>query len=213
MPLVYQQDINAYTRLGLWHVTEDEQFFLNLVPLQNSITHPHKRLQHLAGRLLLKVLFPTFPLSLIRIADTKKPYLEDEAFHFSISHCGDYAAAIVSRQERVGVDVEIPRPKVASITHKYLNDFEKENMCRLPGEELDMLTLAWSIKETLFKWNGAANIDFKKQMQIMDCRENNGQFVADCIFYKEKSIALKVHGMFVNGNSLTWLHTINGSVK
>ena len=105
MPLIYKQQINAATKIGVWHITEEENFFLQFVPLQRSITHPHKRLQHLAGRFLLLEMFPDFPLSLIQIADTRKPFLEDEAFHFSISHCGDYAAIIVSTKNRVGVDI------------------------------------------------------------------------------------------------------------
>jgi hypothetical protein len=39
------------------------------------VTHPLKRLQHLAGRFLLQFLCPGFPYELIRIADTAKPYL------------------------------------------------------------------------------------------------------------------------------------------
>ena len=88
MPLFYQQDIDLNTRLAVWKIEEDESWFLDQVPLQRDITHPHKRLQHLAGRYLLKRLFPEFPVSLIQVADTRKPFLEDEAFHFSISHCG-----------------------------------------------------------------------------------------------------------------------------
>jgi len=57
MPLVYQQNINALTRIAVWHITETEDFFLASVPVQREISHWHKRLQHLAGRLLLKELF------------------------------------------------------------------------------------------------------------------------------------------------------------
>ena len=89
MPLVYQQNINPFTKLGVWHINEPESFFISEVPLQREITHPHKRLQHLAGRYLLKALFPGFPYELIKVADTRKPFLENEAYHFSISHCGD----------------------------------------------------------------------------------------------------------------------------
>ena len=53
MPLVYQQNINAVTKIGVWHIAEAEDFFAT-VPLQKEITHWHKRLQHLAGRFLLK---------------------------------------------------------------------------------------------------------------------------------------------------------------
>jgi hypothetical protein len=58
MPLVYQQNINESTKLGVWHITEPEDFYLKQVPLQREISHPNKRLQHLAARYLLKELYP-----------------------------------------------------------------------------------------------------------------------------------------------------------
>ena len=125
MPLVYQQNINAATKIGVWHIAESEDYFLQQVPLQRDITHPHKRLQHLAGRMILKELYPDFPYSLIRIADTRKPFLEDEAYHFSISHCGDYAAAIVSNKNRVGVDIELVTAKTEKVKHKFLSAEEQ----------------------------------------------------------------------------------------
>ncbi len=125
MPLFYQQDINGNTKLGIWLIREQEPYFLSKVPLQRTITHPHKRLQHLAGRYLLKYLFADFPYELIRIADTRKPFLQNEAYHFSISHCGDYAAALVSSSHRVGVDIELATPKIEKILHKFLNEKEQ----------------------------------------------------------------------------------------
>jgi hypothetical protein len=58
MPLFYQQHINQSTRLAIWKIEESESFFAETVPLKRDITHPHKRLQHLAGRYLLRFLFP-----------------------------------------------------------------------------------------------------------------------------------------------------------
>ncbi len=124
MPFIYQHQINQTSQLGVWHIAEDESFFLQKVPLQRSITHPHKRLQHLAGRYLLTELVPDFPLDLIEIADTRKPFLANEAWHFSLSHCGDYAAAIVSPTQRVGVDVELVSEKVARVRGKFLSEAE-----------------------------------------------------------------------------------------
>ena len=207
MPLVYQQNINAFTKLGVWHINEDEVFFLQRVPLQQNITHPHKRLQHLAGRILLVELFNNFPIELIQIADTKKPFLIDEAYHFSISHCGDYAAAMVSKQNRVGVDIEIPQEKILRIRHKYLSVNEIEMLQQMPQDLIHLLTMAWSIKEALFKWYGAGKIDFKEHLQINECSMNDNEFMAQCTFKKAKHISLKVHGLFFNGNCLTWLAT------
>ena len=124
MPIFFQQDIDGDTRLGIWKIEEEEAFFLKQVPLQREITHPHKRLQHLAGRYLLKHLFPDFPLELIRIADTRKPFLENEAYHFSISHCSDFAAVVASRVNRVGIDIEIISPKTERIKHKFISEGE-----------------------------------------------------------------------------------------
>ena len=72
MPIFFQQQINEYTRLGVWKIEENEAFFKGNVPLHRDVTHPHKRLQHLAGRFLLQYLFPDFPYHLIEIADTRK---------------------------------------------------------------------------------------------------------------------------------------------
>src|SRR5262249_50643210 len=97
MPLFYQHNINQDTKLGIWHIDEPESFFLQTVPLKRDVTHPFKRRQHLAGRYLLSFLYPDFPVEEIRIADTRQPFLAGEPYHFSISHCGAFAAAIVSK--------------------------------------------------------------------------------------------------------------------
>jgi phosphopantetheinyl transferase len=164
MPIFYQQDIDDSTKLGIWKIEEDEGFFLEWVPLQREITHPHKRLQHLAGRFLLKYLFPGFPVKLIKIADTKKPFLEDEAYHFSISHCDDYAAAIVSKKGRVGVDVEIPSFKIDRIKNKFLN--EKEFSILDSQFSITQLTLMWCCKEAVYKWWSYGGVDFSEKIRL-----------------------------------------------
>jgi phosphopantetheinyl transferase len=207
MPLIHHQQINSATKIGVWHITEEENFFLQKVTLQRSITHPHKRLQHLAGRYLLLDLFPDFPLPLIQIADTRKPFLVDEAFHFSISHCGDYAAAIVSTQNRVGVDIEVPHPKVERIQHKFITEKESELLSNVDANGYNLLTMAWSIKEAMFKWQGIGEVDFKKHMQIEAINKTSNGFVADCIFCKEMPTHLQVHNILVGGNNLSWVLT------
>ena len=122
----FQNDIDADTRLAVWKIEEEEPFFTEKVPLHRQITHPHKRLQHLAGRYLLQALFPDFPIGLIQIADTRKPFLEDEAYHFSISHCGDYAAVVVSKTKSVGIDIELVSDKIRRIEHKFVNEGEAQ---------------------------------------------------------------------------------------
>ena len=203
MPLVYQQNINVVTKLGVWHITEEEDFFLKKVPLQRKITHWHKRLQHLAGRLLLIELFPAFPVELIRIADTRKPYLPEEPYHFSISHCGDYAAVIVSRENRVGVDVELLTDKVAGIMHKFLSPIET-NLLPISTFHQTAL-LCWSVKETIFKWIGVGEVDFIRDIVIKKITGDDQGWVNCQVYGKQE---LVVHFLYFDKHYLTWVVTV-----
>ena len=169
MSLFYQHNINAGTKVGIWRIEEPEAFYLQAVPLKRDVSHPAKRLQHLAGRFLLPHLFKDFPLSEIIIADTRKPYLADEKYHFSISHCGAYAGVIVSNSNRVGIDIEMVSPRLYNIVHKFVNDKEKvflEEWEPLTQMHLQLTTILWSAKEALFKWYGLGQVDFKEHMQL-----------------------------------------------
>jgi phosphopantetheinyl transferase len=206
MPIFYQQDIDTYTRLAIWKLEEPEDFFLKAVPLQREITHPHKRLQHLAGRWLLKYLFPEFPLEMVRIADTRKPFLENEAFHFSISHCGDFAAVIVSEKCRVGVDIEIPTHKVERIKHKFLHREELEILRHKNMDSIVPLTLMWSCKEAVFKWWSYGNVDFSDQIRLLPTDIKNKGSLKACFIEKE-SYDLSIHYSLFENLCLAWIST------
>ena len=222
MPIFFQHQINDTTRLGIWKIEESEEFFKGNVPQHRDVTHPHKRLQHLAGRFLLQFLFPDFPYALIRIADTRKPFLPNELFHFSISHCGDYAAAIVSKDRRVGIDVEIPTPKIERIKAKFLKEEEfkifsigvlsdtihpdsyRDSMLNPQRSTLNpqLLTLLWSCKESVFKWYGNGNVDFREHIRLHELHE--GTETIDC-FFSKASQPLTIHYRRFDHLVLAWV--------
>lgn len=166
MSLFFQQNINEQTSLGIWLIEEEESFFLESAQLHREITHPQKRRQHLAGRYILKMLYPEFPLQDIQIAETRKPFLPDDPFHFSISHSGNYAAAIVSTKDRVGVDVEMYTPRVMRILHKFLKEEEIGLMNDHQANPYVLETMLWSVKESVYKWHGVGEVDFREHMNI-----------------------------------------------
>lgn len=169
MAIFFQHSINDNTKLGIWKIEEQENFFLQKVPLRKNVSHPYKRLQHLAGRYLLPLLFEDFPLEEIKVADTRKPFLHDEKYHFSISHCGNYAAALASSENRVGVDIEIVTPTVGKIAAKFLHEEEKKILDEwkaLPNLYLQLLTVMWSAKEAVYKWYGDGQVDFSEHIRL-----------------------------------------------
>jgi phosphopantetheinyl transferase (holo-ACP synthase) len=216
MPLFYQHNINVTTRLAVWHITEDESFFRKKVAIHNEITHPHKRLQHLAGRYLLEILHPGFPFHLIEIAASKKPLLNNGKIHFSISHCGDYAAAIISEDKLAGIDVELVTPKIDLVKEKFLRESELElarttdykhqtTNYELPTLNYKFLTLFWSTKEAIFKWYGKGALSFKNNMGIRKLFFENDKGVIDAYFRKDTTVDLKIEFRFFEDLCLAWV--------
>lgn len=173
MPLFFQQNINQRTTLGIWSIEEEESFFLESALLHREITHPQKRKQHLAGRYILKILNPEFPLQDIQIAETRKPFLPYDPFHFSISHSGNYAAAIVSATNRVGVDVEMYTPRVLRILHKFLKEEEIGLLNEYKTDPYIIETVLWSVKESVYKWHGVGEVDFREHMNIKNIEKTS----------------------------------------
>lgn len=215
MPLFYQHTVNEATRLGIWEIKENEAFFMHKVPLQREVSHPHKRLQHLAGRYLLQYLFPGFPYELIAIAGTRKPYLTNEAYHFSIAHCGNFAAALVSTSNRVGIDIELVRPLVEKVKNKFISEYEMqlithEAASRLQtptgqGQALPLLTLIWSAKEALFKWFGEGAVDFRQHMQVESINREGDIGHLQCTFRKPGVIKINVEFQTFDSLVLAWV--------
>jgi phosphopantetheinyl transferase len=199
MPIFFQHQINESTRLGIWKIEETEEYFLGTVPRHRKVTHPHKRLQHLAGRFLLQFLFPGFPYELIQIADTNKPFLPDEQYHFSISHCGDFAAAIVSKESRVGIDIEIPVDKILRIQDKFLTAIEKKQFTE---KNASLITLLWSAKESVFKWYGDGAVDFRQHILLQN--QNAEDETINCLFSK-KNMELTIHYRLFDQIVLSWV--------
>lgn len=210
MPLFYQHNINQHTKLAVWKISEPENFFLEKVSVQKEITHMHKRLQHLAGRYLLQILYPEFPVQLIETAESKKPFLPNQSLHFSISHCGDFAAAIVSKDKLVGIDVELAYAKIENIKSKFLSPAELELAAkagpRLNIKNYDVLTLFWSVKESIFKWYGKGKMDFKKNMIIQDISFKNDEEFVEARFEKEQTALLRIDFKFFENLCLTWVY-------
>ena len=206
MPVFYEH-IMGFAKIAIWHIAEEKNFFLEKVPLHRDITHPHKQLQHLAGRYLLQHLYPDFPYHLIEIADTRKPFLPNEEYHFSISHCGDYAAVIISKDHRVGVDIELVTPKIEKVKNKFLNEEEITSISnnQSTNQPINQLTLLWCCKEAVFKWYGSGGVNFKKDIQlgIKNIDLNNG--IINCDFIKEEKISLQINYTLFEGMCLAWV--------
>jgi phosphopantetheinyl transferase len=210
MPIIFQHSTTEGPPLAVWKIEEPLDFFETTVPVASHIPHPQVRLRHVAARYLLNELRPGFPYHQLQIADSGKPYLPGEALHFSLTHCGDFAAAIVSEKGSVGVDLEAIGDRIFRIRHKFLSDQEQSLIQTITGlsdlQEGDLasqwLTRAWSAKESVYKWQGKAGIDFIRDIQIehVDLATQELQ-----INFTPAESLLRVNYHSLEGLELTWL--------
>ena len=205
MPLVYQQNINESSVFGIWHIKEEESFF-DLEGIDaNHIHHPLKRLQHKAGRYLIKQLCRDFPLQAIEISSSKKPFLTSNAYQFSISHSGDYVAVLIDQSNNIGLDIERVGEKPNSLRTKFLHDVEIELLQQSGIDEHMLFTMAWAIKETVFKWYGKGGVDFKNHIQIAAIDFQQAQWRAKVIFSKEEKQQLTVNCFLFDNLCISYL--------
>jgi phosphopantetheinyl transferase len=211
MPLVYQQNINETASLCVWQITEEESFFLEEVKAQYPISNAVKRLQHLAGRYLLKYCIPDFPFHEVIGGSGSKPYLASRQYQFSVSHSGDYVSVLIGTSFQTGLDLEIKSNKPLGIRTKFLSEeefFLKEKS--LLSVE-DFCTICWTVKETIFKWYGRGEVDFKQHIQIRSISFEGEKFIVG-VFFTKLNMELNVAGLVFENYVLSWLiQDINGT--
>ena len=153
---------------GLWRIGESESSLAQQVApweiVSDTITNENKRLEFLAGRVLVKEIFASMSLNFQGITKDQygKPFPKGNDCHLSLSHSYPYVAALVDRNGPVGIDLEQPKDKLLRIAHRILHVEELENA----GEDIVKHTVYWCAKETLVKLHGQKNLTFAENLII-----------------------------------------------
>lgn len=167
MPLFYQQNINDTTHLAIWAIEEPLSFFEQDVQMVVDIQNEDRKIQHLAVRLLFKLMMPEVDLSQIVVAENGKPWIPGSDFHFSFSHCKGYAAVAVSETHPIGIDIELIQDRIAKVAHKFLHKEEKVLIDTLvPELQLKQMAFNWAAKEAMYKMYEKNGIDFSEHFNI-----------------------------------------------
>ena len=194
MPLFYQQNINATTKMAIWSITEPLDFFEQKVSTNVQITHPLKKVQHLSARLLLQYLLPNVDAASIKYAINGKPYLENNPSHFSLSHCKGYAACIISSLAPVGIDIELIHERVGKVAHQFLHISELEKIKLLKEEEqLKQMTFFWAAKEAMYKMNEKSGINFAENLLVEQVAKIDNSVIPATILGDAIALDVQIH--------------------
>ena len=164
MPFLKEFIINEKTKIKLWKVILGE---LNSKKLNNEEIKLFKlkksnllKEQFLAIRKILALENSDY---IITYDLDGKPILNSE-FNISISHSHEIAALVISNNLKFGMDVQFKESKILNIQNKFLNEFEKINIGHDPS--IDILTMIWTSKESIYKAIGLKGISFSENIKI-----------------------------------------------
>lgn len=166
MPLIKIHRTSNQGAWALWYITETEQELIT--PLQeipeSTIMHANKRLEWLAGRMLLQQL--TEQLGHEYHGSVKdefgKPFLKNLPHHVSLSHSFPYVAAQIDLQHEIGIDLEQPKAKLLTIAHRILAPAELKDA----GTNIIKHCIYWCAKEAMYKVYGKKGLFFLDQLHI-----------------------------------------------
>lgn len=161
MPLYKEVIINDITTLYLWKITEDLEWFKDVVELNNSSKKridSMKSESHQKGFLAVRTLLQHLGYSDFDLYyDAQgKPHLKDEKC-ISISHSHQFSAIAVSTHS-IGIDLELVKEKTLKIASRFMDVSHLENLSEI--EKIQKATVIWGIKESIFKIKSQEGISF-----------------------------------------------------
>ncbi len=158
------------SKIGIWRLTEDVDELYALIFDSLSIEEKQqygkykskqRKCEWLATRILLQKMQQASFYSVIKYSRSCKPYLETQKI--GISHSRDFVAVILSDTKNVSIDVEKISSRAKKIAQKFLS-FEEQNDFDI--NDNTVITLLWSVKETVYKYYGQKELAFINEIKI-----------------------------------------------
>jgi len=169
MGCITKHFLNKDTIIGVWKIEEDLPALLSMVEMSpedikrySIFRSTSRKLEFLSVRALLAELLGKEA----RIVYNKnnKPFIKDGSHFISITHSNKLTAILVSRDERVGIDLEFMRTNISAFSSKFLN--KKEKVTRKWADRTYHLYIHWCAKESLYKICDKEGIDFVNDITI-----------------------------------------------
>lgn len=158
---------NNNTKVYLWKITEDLQFFRDNVKLKDATKERLEGMKsesHQKGFLAVRMLLQQNDYSDFDLFydEFGKPHLKPQGcsikdLEISISHSHQFSALAIS-DKKVGLDIEILKEKTLKIAPRFMEVSHLENLSA--EEKIKKATVVWGIKESIFKIKNEAGISF-----------------------------------------------------
>ena len=175
---------------ALWRLDEDEDTLAKMLDnaeqVSAGITNPHKRLEYLGGRLLVKVVMNSIGLVYEGIHKDQygKPFPAGCAYQLSLTHSYPYVAVLLDQHKAAGIDLEQPKAKLLKVAPRVLNRDELIDA----GQDIVKHCIYWSAKEALVKIYGRKDLILAENLLIDSfLRQEKGDIIGRIIVRGEET--------------------------
>ncbi len=155
--------------LGVWEITEDFDSLYSMVDLAtvektklDSFKNISRKVEWLSVRALVKNMLGKDTRILYNAEN--KPFVRGNTHNISISHSNNLTAVLISKDKRVGIDLEYMSGKISKVADKFIN--EKESITSDPELGKFHLYLHWCGKEAMYKISEKQDIDYRNGLTI-----------------------------------------------
>ncbi len=135
MGVFLKTEILPECHLGVWEIAEDFDTLNSMVNLAavektklNSFKNISRKVEWLSVRTLVKTMLGKDTRILYN--SENKPFVRGNTHSISITHSNNLTAVIISKDKRVGIDLEFMSGKISKVADKFMN--EKENVTSDP---------------------------------------------------------------------------------
>ncbi|UJH66143.1 4'-phosphopantetheinyl transferase family protein [Allomuricauda sp. SCSIO 65647] len=190
MPLYKTITESNNTKIYIWKVTESEADLSKEVVLT---AHCQDRVVAMKSEMHRRAFLSIRHLMALSSYEDKdlyydemgKPHLRD-GNHISITHSHEFTAIIVSKSQKVGVDIEKQRDKILKIAHKF-TPIEEYRTLANTGAIIRKLTIVWGAKESLYKIYAQNGLSFLRHIDVHDFSFQEGSTTAEILYKGELS--------------------------
>jgi len=154
MACITKHYLNKDTVIGVWKIEEDLPTLLEMVDMSPEDQRRYeifrstsRKMEFMSVRALLAEMMGRDA----RIVYNKnnKPFIKDGSHFISITHSNKLTAILMSRNERVGIDMEYMRLNINAFASKFLN--KREKITRRWADRTYHLYIHWCAKEAIYK--------------------------------------------------------------
>ena len=169
MGMIIHRDNAEGCQLGIWLIRESFEDLRSRVTLNNedlitleNFKNQNRKIEWLSVRTLANEMAGRN----VRIIynSERKPFIEDNSYNISISHSNEFTSILLSKDRRVGIDLEFMSHRIEGIADRFMN--RMENVTSDPGLIQYHLYIYWCAKEALYKICDKREIHFKKDIFI-----------------------------------------------